>query len=153
MDSFWQAYLDSLPNTAPHPTAYDAWSFGHTPELADRLGALVQAGTKTATSSLAWSYEAENKALPQVGALSLILDGNQNPLCLIETTQVEIKAFNQVEAQFAYDEGEGDRSLAYWRQVHWQVYAAECASLGRQPADDMPLVCERFRVIFNTQGQ
>jgi uncharacterized protein YhfF len=144
----WQAYLASLPETAPHPTDYEAWSFGHTPEVATRLGALAKAGIKTATSSPGWCYEAENETLPQVGALSIILDGDQDPLCIIETIQIEIKAFNQVDEQFAYDEGEGDRSLAYWRQVHWKAFSVECADIGRIPSEDMPVVCERFRVIF-----
>ncbi|MBN1887656.1 MAG: ASCH domain-containing protein [Thermoflexales bacterium] len=154
LELFWQAYLASLPETTPHPTDYEAWSFGHTQEVANQLGDLAKAGIKTATSSLVWCYEAENEILPQVGALSIILDGDQNPLCIIETTQVEIKAFNQVDGQFAYDEGEGDRSLAYWRQVHWQAFSAECADIRRIPSEDMPVVCERFRVIFSPhQGQ
>lgn len=146
---FWRAYLASLPEAAPHPTDYEAWSFGHTQEQANRLGHLAKIGIKTATSSLAWCYEAENEALPQVGALSIILDGDQNPLCIIETIQVEIKAFSQVDERLAYDEGEGDWSLAYWRQVHWQVFSAECAGMGRTPSEDMPVVCERFRTVFS----
>ena len=47
--------------------------------------------------------------MPQAGDLNIILDGSGAPLCLIETVSVESKPFNTVDAQFAYDEGEGNR--------------------------------------------
>ena len=61
---------------------------------------------------------------------------------------MEVKPFNMVDAQFAYDEGEGDRSLEYWRQAHWRFFEGTCAEIGRELSDDMPVVCERFKVLF-----
>jgi uncharacterized protein YhfF len=116
--------------------------------MADELGALVYAGIKTATCSLLWEYEAEGEPPPQVGELSIILDGNDDPICIIETTEIEIKPYDQVDAQFAYDEGEGDRSLSYWRDAHWHFFSQTCEQIKRQPSPDMPLICERFRVLF-----
>lgn len=149
IDTFWTAYLNSLPEGTPlPPKGYEAWGFGRTPELASRLGALVVQGTKTATTSLFWCYEAENEPLPEPGDLSLIIDGNGEPLCIIETTEIVVKPFNEVDASFAWDEGEGDRSLAYWRGVHWEVFAEDCADLGREPEETMLVVCERFRKLY-----
>lgn len=149
VEAFWQAYLDSLPEgTAPPSRTYEAWYFGDSEAMANELGDLVRRGIKTATASLLWEYEAEGEAPPQVGDLSIITTFDGEPLCLIETTEVEIKPFNEVDAQFAYDEGEGDRSLAYWRQGHWSFFTKYCQILGRQPRQDMPVVCERFRVVF-----
>lgn len=148
LEPFWQTYLASLPPGAARPTAYTAWGFGHTAADADELGGLVVRGFQTATASLIWAYEAEQEPLPQVGDLSLILDGAGAPLCLIETTELTVKAFQDVEARFAYDEGEGDRSLAYWRDVHWRYFGEECAAIGREPSLEMPVLCERFRVVF-----
>jgi uncharacterized protein YhfF len=116
--------------------------------MADDLGGLVVRGVKTATCSLYWEYEAGLEVLPEAGGLSIILDGRGDPLCLIETTSVEIKPFNTVDAQFAYDEGEGDRSLEYWRQAHRRFFGRTCADFGRELSEDMPVVCERFKVLF-----
>jgi uncharacterized protein YhfF len=116
--------------------------------MADELGELVQNGTKTATCSLLWEFEHDGDPLPQVGELSIILDGDDNPLCIIETVEVDLRAMNTVDEQFAYDEGEGDRSLAYWREAHWRFFSKICALMKRTPTEDMPLVCERFRVIY-----
>jgi uncharacterized protein YhfF len=151
VEAFWQAYLASLPEGSASPASlYEAWSFCDNEEAANELGELVQAGTKTATCSLVWAYEAKNEQLPEVGALSIITNWDGEPLCIIETTEVQVKAFTEVDEKFAYDEGEGDRSLAYWRTVHWDVCSRECAAIGREPAETMPLLCERFRVIFPT---
>ncbi|HEY6510735.1 MAG TPA: ASCH domain-containing protein, partial [Burkholderiaceae bacterium] len=53
-----------------------------------------------------------------------------------------------VTAEFAATEGEGDGSLAFWRQAHAEYFARECAGIGRTPNGDMPVVCERFAVVY-----
>lgn len=80
--------------------------------------------------------------------ITIVLDWNSDPLCIIETIEVNIKPYNQVDAQFAFEEGEGDRTLAYWRKAHWEYFSRVLASIGKEPNEDMPLVCERFRVIY-----
>ena len=153
VEAFWQAYLASLPEGSESPpSSYEAWSFCDNEEAANELGDLVKAGTKTATCSLVWAYEAENEELPKVGDLSIITNWDGEPLCIIETTEVQVKAFNEVDEKFAYDEGEGDRSLTYWRKVHWNVCSRECSAIGRESAETMPLLCERFCVIFLKQA-
>jgi uncharacterized protein YhfF len=151
--AFWQSYLDSVPErTKLPPASYEAWSFCDNEEEANELGGLVISGIKTATCSLVWSYEAEKEELPSVGDLSIIMNWEGEPLCIIETTEVESRAFNEVDDRFASDEGEGDRSLAYWRKVHWDIFSRICSTIGREPTETMPLLCERFRVIFLKQA-
>ena len=157
IQSFWQAYLDTLP-ASPDRALFDpaappeAWGFGDSPQMADELGALVQNATKTATCSALWEHEFDGEPLPQVGELSIILDGAEHALCLIETTEVTIRPFNEVDAQFARDEGEGDRTLAYWRQAHERFFTRSLAPTGREFSETMPLVCERFRMMYPTEA-
>jgi histidine triad (HIT) family protein len=149
VEAFWRAYTATLSEGAQPPDFYDVWSFGDTEEMADELGQLVQAGIKTATCSLMWEYESErNEDLPKAGDVSVITDGQGAPLCVIETVEVEVKPFGKVDEVFAYDEGEGERSLAYWRNAHWDFFTRVCGSIGREPVKTMPLICERFRVVF-----
>jgi uncharacterized protein YhfF len=147
---YLQRYLDMLPADAPQRTApAEASPFGDSPELADELGQLIVAGVKTATCSALWAYEAEGSAIPVVGLLTVVLAGNKEPLCIIETTEVEVRPFNQVDAQFAYEEGEDDRTLEAWRKAHWRYFTRTLAAdYNLQPAEEMPLVCERFRVVY-----
>ena len=72
----------------------------------------------------------------------------QVPVCVAETTELRIIPFKEVDAQFAYDYGEGDRTLAWWKKNTWDYYVQECAAISRQATDDMPILCERLRVVY-----
>jgi uncharacterized protein YhfF len=149
LELFWSAYLESIGQMAESASGIpEAWGFGDSPGMADELGRLVVQGVKSATCSLLWEYEAEDEPLPKEGELSIVLDGTGRPLCIIETTQMRIMPFDHVDAEFAYDEGEGDRSLAYWRQAHWRFFSRACQAIDRTVSPSMPLVCERFRVVY-----
>jgi uncharacterized protein YhfF len=131
------------------PERYDAaFYFGSSPESAFEIAELVLAGVKTATGSLVWRYQHEGRRLPQVGDLNIVTDGRRSPLCITQTIEVRILPYDQVDAQFAYDGGEGDRSLASWRKIYWDFILRECEIFGKEPVEDVPLVCERFRVIY-----
>ena len=149
IQQFWQAYLATLPEGS-RPETYRAESWGDNPKLADQLAALIVAGTKTATCSALWEWEAEGEPLPTVGLKTILLNGAGEPLAVVETTEVFILAYQDVDAQFAHDEGEGDLSLEYWREGHWRFFTRTLAKIGKEPTLDMPLVCERFRVMFPT---
>jgi uncharacterized protein YhfF len=148
IEQFWQTYLTTYPEQADEQTYFAAEAFGDNPRLADELGRLIVQGIKTATCSALWVWEAEGQPLLEAGHKTIVLDGRNEPLCIIETTEVTIRPFNEVDAQFAYEEGEDDRSLAAWRDGHWRYFSRVLPKIGREPALDMPLVCERFRVLF-----
>ena len=100
----------------PIPQRYQhlrTFAFGDSPELADELLALVIKGVKTATCS---TEDEPNTSAP--GERWIVLDGRGEPRCVIESTEVTYRRFNEIDAAFAHDEGEGDRSLAYWRGAH-----------------------------------
>ena len=148
-ESYWQAFLATLPPDAPARTAtYTAEPFGDNPALADELLALVLAGAKTATCSALWEWEAEGETPTAVGAFWIVLDGRGEPRCVVETVEVTQRRFDAVDADFAYAEGEDDRSLASWRAGHERFFTRTLAAIGKYFTPEMPLVCERFRVIY-----
>lgn len=150
IEAYWRSYLDTLPAGSPlRDEQYVAEGWGDSPQMADELGALIAAGTKTATCSALWEYEAEGSPLPETGSKTIVLDGYNDPLCIVETTEVGVRPYNEVDARFAYEEGEGDRSLEYWREAHWRFFSRTLPNIGKEPTPDMPLVCERFRVIYD----
>ena len=153
IEQFWQSYLATLPPGPGRPPQPEAWSFGDNRALADELAALVLAGVKTATCSALWEYEAEGELPPQAGELSIILSGAGQPAAIVETVEVQIKPYDQVDASFAFEEGEGDRSLAYWREAHRRFFTRTLAVIGREFDETMPLVCERFRVLYRHPAQ
>jgi uncharacterized protein YhfF len=149
VEAYWQRYLEMLsPDSPVRDERYVAEGWGDSPEMADELGALIAAGTKAATCSALWEYEAEGEPLPRTGLKTIVLDGNGDPLCIVETTEVEVRPYEEVDARFAYEEGEGDRSLEYWREAHWRFFSQTLPNIGKGPVMEMPLVCERFRVVY-----
>jgi uncharacterized protein YhfF len=119
------------------------FSFGDSPVLADELLRLVLAGTKTATCGALRDFApAGGEAMPVVGRRDVVLDGQGRRAAVIETVEVSLRRFDEVDAQFAFDEGEGDRSQEYWRRAHRAYFERNG---GFSP--DMMLVCERFRLI------
>lgn len=67
-------------------------------------------------------YELDQEPLPQVGTYDVVLDGQGQAVCIVHITKVEVLPFDQVSAEHAYKEGEGDRSLAWWRQAHQDFF-------------------------------
>ncbi|WP_091228300.1 ASCH domain-containing protein [Microbacterium sp. 3J1] len=142
--AFWRDVRDSEPTLPEAPP--EAWAFGATPAHADDLLALVLEGRKTGTASSLWDYEATLDPVPRVGELSIVLDGSGVPRAVLETTDVVTVPFDRVTAEHAHAEGEGDRTLDHWRTVHERYWRAHSEN-PRGFAPDMPVVCERFRVI------
>lgn len=144
MAAFWADARSALGLSGPVP---DSWAFGGTPQMADELLALVLAGTKTAGASQGWDYDATGDPLPKVGDLSVVLDGAGHPRALVRTTDVRVVPFEEVDAEHARLEGEGDLTLDYWRRAHerfWTTYPEH--DRGFSPT--MPVVLERFEVLF-----
>jgi uncharacterized protein YhfF len=116
----------------------ETFSFGDGPDLADGLLQLVLSGTKRATC---WA-ESQGLLSAAVGKLMVVLDGQGAPKAVVKTIELTRRRFDEVDEAFAYDEGEGDRSLRYWREAHTRYFTR----LGRY-APDMMLWCERFELV------
>ncbi|MEO6390678.1 MAG: ASCH domain-containing protein [Pyrinomonadaceae bacterium] len=126
---------------------FQVWYFGDGPELADQLCDLVLSGTKTATAALVWEAEADPVTAPVIGGCSVVTNFAGAPRCVIRTTDIQIIPFDEVPADFAFDEGEGDRSLEYWRKAHWDYFTKRCRELGNVSDTRMPIICERFELL------
>ncbi|WP_240205936.1 ASCH domain-containing protein [Vibrio sp. CyArs1] len=115
---------------------------------ANQCAKLINEGIKTASCSLKAGYEIEQEPLPQVGRLSVVLDWDQNPICIIKLTSVEVCPFNQVSEAFAYAEGEGDRTYQWWKQAHLRFFEWYANELNITFSEYDDLVLERFEKVF-----
>lgn len=128
--------------------SFQVWYFGLGSEDAEELANLVLAGKKRATASLVWEYEEQPENAPVLDGYSVVTDYSGKPKCIVQTTELRVVPFNEVDAQFAFDEGEGDQSLDYWRAVHWDYFSRRCATIGKEPSLEMPVNCERFELLY-----
>jgi uncharacterized protein YhfF len=147
--NYWERFLASLPPDTPYRAkTFVAEGWGDSPAMADELGALIAKGIKTATCSALWEWEVEGNPIPHAGLITIVLDGGGEPLCIVETVEVYVCKYNEVDAGFAREEGEGDLSLNYWREAHRNFFSRLLPKTGQEFSEEMPLVCERFRVIY-----
>lgn len=136
----------------PEAKTYVSYAFcGGGPD-ADELLALVLAGVKRGTASSVDVYEVEGEAIPKVGDLAVILDSQGSARCIVETTAVEILPFIDVPERFAQTEGEGDQSLAYWREAHERFFTREMESIGKTFSPDMCVIMETFALVYRADG-
>lgn len=127
-------------------TPYEAWAFGDAP---DALAALVCEEKKAGTASVYDLYTLdESEALPRVGDYSIILNAQSHAVCLIETTALRVLPFEEVPASHARKEGEGDGSLAYWREVHQAFFSKELEEYGLSFSHDLRVLCEEFALRY-----
>ena len=138
----WAAYKAVNPNAGED---YMAWAYGDDP---DTLAELTRTGVKTATASSGPLYALEGEPLPEAGEYSVVLNSRDEAVCVTHTTRVYTMPFCEVTADHAYKEGEGDRSLEYWRRVHENFFRAELAEAGLEFSPEMPVVCEEFEVVY-----
>ncbi|GMA07753.1 RNA-binding protein [Tetragenococcus halophilus subsp. flandriensis] len=142
--NYWQQFVKEKNITA---TNYSAWAFGDSKQMTDELAELVIKGYKTATTSAYDLYETGEK-IPEVGEYNIILDGNHQAACITQTEVVEVVPFNLVSAEHAYHEGEGDRTLSYWRKVHEDFFKREYTDANKIFSEDIPCLCEVFKVVY-----
>lgn len=124
---------------------YDTFAFG---DDADKLLSLVKEGIKTSTSSLHILYKLEEEELPKEGQYSVVLDSNNDAGCIIKTNKVYICEFENISEEHALKEGEGDRSLAYWRMVHEKFFTKCLEEYDLEFNEHMKVVCEEFEMVY-----
>ncbi|WP_035054891.1 ASCH domain-containing protein [Carnobacterium pleistocenium] len=139
----WQKFCLTFPEY--QDKTYQAWSYGVEP---DELARLTFEKVKTTTASAFEEYALENEALPKEGELNIILDANEEAVCVTKTIRVSVVSFLEVSEEHAYKEGEGDRSLHYWREVHNAFFKDSYTRKGLTFHDNIPVVCEEFEVIY-----
>ena len=145
-ERFWARFCE---DSALDPaTPYQVWHFGNTSEMALELADLVLSGKKTATAASVAMNELRPEDAPVPDGYSVITDFEGTPLCVIKTAEIRNVPFDEVDAAFAADEGEGDLSLEHWRRVHWDYFTTEARERGFAFDERSMVCCERFKLLF-----
>ncbi|MDC3079266.1 ASCH domain-containing protein [Flavobacteriaceae bacterium] len=144
--SFWQQFLNThaLDKLPCPPSFY----FCVNSQDSDACATLVVRGIKKAAApSLLW-FDTHKENRPEVGDYHFITQWDGTPVVVIQTTALAVIPFSLVGAGFAHAEGEGDRSLAQWQEVHRTYYAREMGSEGSEISDDFTVVYHHFQTVF-----
>lgn len=151
--AFLEEYLATLPASKREAIpSISVEYFCAERKAANTCAELVRAGLKVATCSLKYWYVSGGLPMPQVGHLMIVTNWEGEPSSIVETTSVSERRFCDVDEEFAYSEGEGNRTLAYWRRAHWAFFEKECSEIEMDPSEEMELVLERFQVVHSARN-
>ena len=147
-DAFWARYLASV---GEHEGAEysDLTCFGDSVEFADELIDLVLHGPKRATAGSVAEYEADGVPMPRVGDRWIACDGQGVPRAVLRTTELRIGPLSSVDEQFAWDEGEGDRTRADWLRAHTEFFTRSHAERDLPFHSEIPVAFERFELVYS----
>lgn len=153
MDKVSQRYLQRFLNSLPEEVSNTYRSFSSDYFCADEYNAnvcadLILKGEKRASCSMEIWYSKEGESMPEVGHLQVVTNWDGTPVCIIEIIDVSTSKYKDITADFAKAEGEGDKTLTWWREAHWAFFSKECEELKMQPSEDMLLVLEHFKVVY-----
>lgn len=146
---FLEQYLSKLTSTErdaiPH---YLAEHFCGDEYNANECARLIDTNVKTASCALKSAYDIENEPLPQIGQLTVVLNWAQEPICIVQLTDISICPFNKVTREFAQSEGEGDGSYEWWHKAHINFFTEYAKDIGTTFNENSELVLERFEKVF-----
>lgn len=142
----WKKFTEANPEYSD--CSYTAWHFCDTEDCANSLAELVIKGIKRGTTSLLRWYESGEEPLPAEGDLNVITDWNGIAKCITRTVKVTLLPFLEVGEELAFIEGEGDKSLEYWRKAHISFFTRELKDINLKFTEDMMVVFEEFEMIY-----
>jgi len=149
VEKYWNKFI-SVSNNRDHyyGKEYSSWHFDNNKKSANYLAKLVIYKVKNGTASLYDAVIYGKEPITQIGDISIILDWDGNPKCIIETTKVDKYKYKDVPEKFAEIEGEGDKSLDYWKKVHHRFFTEESNRIGTKFTDNSIIICEQFKLIY-----
>lgn len=122
--------------------------FSNIEQDANECAELVKQGIKRATSDSLLGMQYRKETLPKIGDIIVVTDLEGKAQCIVRTTKVTLKPFFAIDAAYAQRQGEGDKSLAFWKKAHWEYYTKELEPFGRVPRESMIVVCQEFKMVF-----
>ena len=146
--AMWNAYWRAHPDQVGLDDVPTVERFGDHAELSDALLELVISGRKRATATLVKEFAADGVPLPRVGSHWIACDSSGAPRVVLRSTELRVGPFTSVDAAFAYDEGEDDRSLESWRENHARYWRRAAAAIGIEWTEQHEVVFERFSVVW-----
>lgn len=144
--ALWDRYRASHPDAPEQP--YESFHFCDNQQDADICADLVVRGIKRATAASVEELKLLDMRPARVGDVSVVTTWDGEAVAIIETTQIEVRRLGDVDEAFALREGEGDKTLAWWRTAHEAYYRRVLDGTGIRVDDDLLIVCEHFERVL-----
>lgn len=143
----WQAFIKMNKQYANQKMP-ESYYFCDNEFDANDCAGLVVKGIKQATAGSQWWYDQSREPIANINDLFIITDWNGIAKAIIQIIKIEKTPYNEITPEFAEIEGEGDKSLTYWKKVHWDYFSREMLPYNETPTEDMIIVCEHFKTLW-----
>lgn len=121
----------------------EKWHFHNNQKDCDYLFNLVKTKAKTATSYLFIKKE----DLTIKSEYSILTNWDESEKILLKTTKIYKTKFKDITKTHAFKEGEGDKTLTYYKNVHEEFFKKECEKLNITFDENTEIVCEEFEIV------
>lgn len=148
VNTMWNNFTKANPEYKTEAVP-DSWFFHDNKSDANRLAQLTLNGKKRASSGLYLWYKEANASLPKVGTKQIVTNYNGRAIAIIETKKVDTIPFSNItKAYAALDMGTTIEPLKKWKNAHWAFFTNALKESGKQPTQNMLVVCEVFETIW-----
>ena len=127
---------------------YKVRSYGNSAAMANIIIPLILSGEKTGTFALESEFEHAPQERPQVGDLYVVTEFQGPPVLLYRVTEIQCVPFSGIDHDHVQVEGPNARQVEVWRKIHWDYWGGILRAKGREPSMEMPVIFQRFEVIF-----
>lgn len=124
----------------------EKWCFSDNKQESDYLFNLVKIGEKIATS-----YLYLNKRDIMEDKISILTNWDGTEELRLKTIRIYKCRFKDISSEHAFKEGEGDKSLSYYKSIHKSFFEKECEKIGKKFSENTEIVCEEFVVLVNSE--
>jgi uncharacterized protein YhfF len=128
--------------------SYKVRTFGNSAAISDVIVPLILSRAKTGTFALESEFERAPSEAPRVGDNYVVTHFGGDPVLLYRLTEVERVPFSDISHAHVQVEGPNARTVPVWREIHWAYWGGILRAQGREPSEDMPVLFQRFEVIF-----
>ena len=115
---------------------------------ADTAADLVCREIKRARTLSLKGMQLRHEKLPKIGDFYVLTDWQGMAKCILRTRSVKLLPYFAIREDHARLEGEGDKSLAHWKKLHWEHLQRELGPLGARVSESTIMVFEAFEMYF-----
>lgn len=147
---FWHAATQSVRGLG---NDYEVRWIGLDDATTEQILELIRSGDKTGTFSLPWIRERTGKNLPGVGDAIVLVSFDSKPQLVVRITEITEVAFGDISEEHTAVDGSPVRALAVWKPLHIDYWNERLLPLGLAVCDDMPVLIEKFELVYDAAGQ
>jgi uncharacterized protein YhfF len=142
-EAFWRKFRRYQGVNEDH---FAVTRFKTSPEVAERLLAMVVAGAKRATASpMDYFGDGRQEALPRAEDYVVLEDSQGRPQLIWRTTQVDVQPISAVTERYLWNDGEGEGDRSKWLAALRGSFTRQARQHGFEMHDDIETMFEHSK--------